>query len=62
MGCFSRSSSELLLEVVDEDGGIVRSARSGANDRDGLGRVGKKLAGGETKMMVLSSSKGSETW
>jgi hypothetical protein len=35
-GFFSLSSSELLLEVVNEDGRTTRSTRSEANDRDGL--------------------------
>jgi hypothetical protein len=48
-GFFSRSSSEHLLEVADEDGGAACSARSRANDRDGWWRVCQKLAGEETK-------------
>jgi hypothetical protein len=36
LGFFSRSSSELLLEVVDEDGEIACSASEQSNGRDGL--------------------------
>jgi hypothetical protein len=46
---FSRSSSELLLEVVDESNRAAFSARSGANYRDGWWWVCQKLARGETK-------------
>jgi hypothetical protein len=33
---FFRPTSELLLDVVDEDGGIACSARNGTDGRDGL--------------------------
>jgi hypothetical protein len=36
LGFFSRSSPELLLEVVDEDGGMACSARGRSNGRDGI--------------------------
>jgi hypothetical protein len=53
------SSSELLLEVVDEDGGTTCSVRSGAEQATemGLWQFGQKLAGGRTRAMVVLSSK-----
>jgi hypothetical protein len=36
MGFFSRSSSELLMEVVDEDGETACLASGRSNGRDGL--------------------------
>jgi hypothetical protein len=49
LGFFSRSSSELLLEVVDEDDEIACSASGRSNGRDGLVAGWPKLAGGENK-------------
>jgi hypothetical protein len=62
LGLFSRSSSELLLEVVDEDGKTTCSASGQSNGRDGLVAVDQKLAGGKTRAATLSSSKFGETW
>jgi hypothetical protein len=46
---FSWSSSKLLLEVVDEDGGIACSTRSEADNRDGLVAVWPKTSRRENK-------------
>jgi hypothetical protein len=63
LGFFSRSSSELLLEVVDEDGGTNHSARSGADGRDGLVAVWPKASQrGKQRATRLSGSKEGETW
>jgi hypothetical protein len=61
LGFFSRSSSKLLLEVANEDGGIACSARSGGDNRDGWWWVGQLLAGRRKRAMMMSSSKGGET-
>jgi hypothetical protein len=59
---FFRPTSELLLNVVDEDGGTTCSARNGTDAREGLVAGGQKLAGGGTRAMVMSSSDGCEAW
>jgi hypothetical protein len=51
-----RPTSELLLDVVNEDGRTSCSVRNGADVRDGLVARWPRLAGGKTRAMVMSSS------
>jgi hypothetical protein len=57
---FSRPTSELLLDVVAEDGGTACSVRNGTVGRDGLVAGWPRLAGGRTKAVVISGSDGYE--
>jgi hypothetical protein len=57
---FFQPTSELLPDVVDEDGGTTCSARNGTDGREGLVAGGQKLAGGRTGSVVMSSSNGYE--
>jgi hypothetical protein len=52
---FFRSTSELLLNVVDEDGGTTCLARNGIDGRDALVAMWPRLAGGRTRAVVISS-------
>jgi hypothetical protein len=62
MRFFSRSSSKLLLEVVDEDDETTCSASGRSNGRGDLVAGWLKLAGGKTRAAALSSSKFGEAW
>jgi hypothetical protein len=55
---FFRSTSELLLDVVGEDGRTACSARNGTDGKDALVGVWPRLAGGRTRAVVMSSSDG----
>jgi hypothetical protein len=57
---FFRSTSELLLDVVDEDGGIACAARNETDGRDALAAGWPRLAGGREKAVGLPSSDGHE--
>jgi hypothetical protein len=57
---FFRPTSELLVDVVDEDGGTTCSARNGTDGRDGLVAGWPRLAGGRTRAVVMSISDGYE--
>jgi hypothetical protein len=59
---FFRSTSELLFDVVDEDGGTTGSARNGIDGRDGLVVGWPRLAGRRTRAMVMPSSDGYEAF
>jgi hypothetical protein len=57
------SSSELLLEVVDEDGETACSMSGRSNGRNGLVAGWPKTSQrGKTRVAALSSSKAGETW
>jgi hypothetical protein len=58
LASFFRSTSELLLDVVDEDGGTACSARNGTDGRDALVAVWPRLARGKTRAVVMPSSDG----
>jgi hypothetical protein len=53
-----RSTSELLLDVVDEDGGTICLARKGIDGEDRLVVMWPRLAGGRTRMVMMPSSDG----
>jgi hypothetical protein len=55
---FFWSTSDLLLDVVDEDGGTTCLARNGIDGRDALVAKFPRLAGGKTRAVVMSSSDG----
>jgi hypothetical protein len=55
-----RPTSELLLDVVDENGETAGSARNRTDGRDGLVAGWPRLAGGRTRAVVMSSSDGYE--
>jgi hypothetical protein len=55
---FFRSTPELLLDVVDEDGRTTCSARNDTDGRDALVARWPKLAGGKTITVAMSSSDG----
>jgi hypothetical protein len=57
---FFQPTSELLLDVVDEDRGTACLARNETDGRDGLVIGWPRLAGGRTIEMVMSSSGGYE--
>jgi hypothetical protein len=50
---FFRSTPELLLDVVGEDGRTARSVRNGTDGRDVLVAVWPRLAGGRTRAVVM---------
>jgi hypothetical protein len=52
---FFRSTSELLLDVGDEDGRTACSVRNGTNGRGALVVVWPRLAGERTRVVVMSS-------
>jgi hypothetical protein len=53
-----RSTPELILDVVDKDGGTACSVRNGTDGRDALVAVRPRLARGKTRAVVMSSSDG----
>jgi hypothetical protein len=53
---FFRSNSELLLVVVDKDGGTACLARNGIDGRDALVAKWPGLVGGKTRAVAMSSS------
>jgi hypothetical protein len=55
---FFGSTSELLLDVMDKDGGTTCLARNGIDGRDALVAKWPRLAGGKTTAVVMSSSDG----
>jgi hypothetical protein len=55
---FFRSTSELLLDVGDEDGRTACLARNGIDGRDALVAKWPRLAGGKTRVVAVSSSDG----
>jgi hypothetical protein len=55
---FFRSTSELLLDVVDEDRGTACLARNGIDGRDALVAKWPRLAGDKTRAVVMSSLDG----
>jgi hypothetical protein len=55
---FFRYTSELLLDVVDEDGGTACLARNGIDGRDALVAKWPRLDGGKTRALVMSSLDG----
>jgi hypothetical protein len=57
---FFRSTSELLLDVVDEDGGTTCSARNGTDGRDALVAGWPKSNGEGTRVVGMPSSDGHE--
>jgi hypothetical protein len=57
---FFRPTSELLLDVVDEDEETTCSVRNGTVGRDGLVTGWPRLAGGRTRATLMSSSDGYE--
>jgi hypothetical protein len=57
---FFRSTSELLLDVMDEDRGTACAARNETDGRDALAAGWPKLAGGREKAVGLPSSDGHE--
>jgi hypothetical protein len=59
--CF-RSTSEFLLDVVDEDGGTACLARDGANGRDALVAGWPRSNWGRTRAVVMPSSDGYEAF
>jgi hypothetical protein len=59
---FFRSTSELLLDVVDEDGGTTCAARNQIDGRDSLVAGWPRLAGGREKAVGLPSSDGHEAF
>jgi hypothetical protein len=59
---FFRPTSELLLDVINEDGGTTCSVRNGANWRGGLVAGWPKTSWRRTRAIVMSSSKGCEVW
>jgi hypothetical protein len=59
---FFRLTSELLLDVVDEDGGIACSTRNGTYGRDGLVEGWPRLARGRTRAVVMPSWDGYEAF
>jgi hypothetical protein len=59
---FFRSTSELLLDVVDEDGGTACAARNETDGRDALVAGWLRLAGGRAKAVGLPSSDGHEAF
>jgi hypothetical protein len=59
---FFRPTSELLLDVVDEDGGTACSARDRTAGRDGLVAGWPRLAGGRTRAVVMPGSDGHEAF
>jgi hypothetical protein len=58
LGFFFQSTSDLLLDVVDEDGGTTCLARNGIDGRDALVANWPRLAAGKTRAVVMSSSDG----
>jgi hypothetical protein len=52
---FFRPTSELLLDVVDEDGGAACLARNGIDGRDALVARWPRLAGGRTRAVMILS-------
>jgi hypothetical protein len=57
---YFRSTSELLLDVVDEDGGTTCSVRKGTNGRDALVTGWRKSNWERTRVVGMSSSGGYE--
>jgi hypothetical protein len=55
---FFRSTLELLLDVMDEDGRTACSARNGIDGRDALVAKWPRLARGKTRVVAMSSSDG----
>jgi hypothetical protein len=55
---FFRSTSELLLDVVDEDGRAACLVRNGTDGRDGLVAMRPRLAGGRTRAVDMPSPDG----
>jgi hypothetical protein len=62
LGFFSRSSFELLLEVVDKDDETACSASGRSNSRAGLVAGWPKTSRRGKRAATLSSSKTGETW
>jgi hypothetical protein len=52
---FFWSTSELLLDIVVDDGGTTCLARDGTDGRDGLAAGWPRLAGGRTREVVMPS-------
>jgi hypothetical protein len=57
---YFRSTSELLLDVVNEDGGTTCSVRKGTNGRDALVTGWRKSNWERTRVVGMSSSGGYE--